>query len=73
MNKKLFFFLHVQISQNIDGFRQNKNPKLSELVKLYKQNTLDNFFFFIIYRNYRPILALTSIKFQRRVLILTRS
>ena len=43
----------MQFSQKIYGFRpKNKITGLLELVQLYKQNPLENFFIFTIYQNY---------------------
>ena len=38
-------FCFLQLSQNIDGFRQNDFTMLLELIKLYKQNTLETILF----------------------------
>ena len=36
----------LQISQNVDGFRQNNSQGFLELIKLYKQDLLEIFFYF---------------------------
>ena len=48
----------MQVSQNINGFRQNNSQGL-EIIKLYKQNKLENVITSTIYQNYT--LALMSV------------
>ena len=47
-----------QISQNIDGFREN-NTRILEFIKLYTQNQLEIKFFFFL-----PKRLLYSISFK---------
>ena len=46
----------------MDGFRQNNSHGLLELIKLYKQNSLEKSFIFTIYQNYTLALRLKYMK-----------
>ena len=51
----------MQFSQNIDAWFQTKRfTGLLELIQLYKQNLLENFFIFAIYQNYNTMFLVSS-------------